>query len=316
MRRRTVIAIAGATVVPAILPRMARAQQRSPLRIGVVGAEVAAEAFYGVDMGFFSKAGLDVSLEPFTNGASVAAAVAGGSIDVGLSDLLSVINAHARGLPFVFVAPGVVTRNSADVSEFGLLVAGNSPIHDAKDFSGKTFATNSLRNIGQLFAETWIDANGGDSRSLHWIELPYPALIPALNEGRVQVIGTNEPFMTLGVQSGDRAIYYERNSIAPTVMLSGWIVTRDWLQKNRSVAIRFAEAIRDIADWANKNRAAATPILAKYTKLAPELLNKMHRSEFSLAFSPAYMQPVIDAALKYGYIDKGFPVADIIASVR
>src|ERR1700722_13410423 len=100
---RLIAAIAALLLVcPA--PAVAQSAVKAPLTIhvGALPSEVAAELFYGTDMGFFKKAGLDVDIQYFNNGSAIAAAVASGALDLGLSDLMSVINAHARGLPFVY----------------------------------------------------------------------------------------------------------------------------------------------------------------------------------------------------------------------
>jgi hypothetical protein len=38
------------------------------------------------------------------------------------------------------------------------------------------------------------------------------------------------------------------------------------------------------------------------------------RGQYQAAFDKPTMQPLIDAAAKYGYISKSFPVSDIIAN--
>jgi hypothetical protein len=42
----------------------------------------------------------------------------------------------------------------------------------------------------------------------------------------------------------------------------------------------------------------------------------MHRGQFAERFDPAYVQPVIDAAAKYGVIAPGFPASAIIYDTK
>jgi len=71
----------------ALLPRPVWAQSAPvKVRIGSVAADTYAEGFYALDLGFFDKAGLSVDITPFSNGAAMAAAAAGGSIDIGVGD--------------------------------------------------------------------------------------------------------------------------------------------------------------------------------------------------------------------------------------
>jgi NitT/TauT family transport system substrate-binding protein len=280
------------------------------IHIGAIPSEVSGELFYGADMAFFKKAGLDVDIQFFNNGGAIAAAVASGALDLGLSDLMSVINAHSHGVPFVYAAPGLLSTIKPPT--FGLLIPPNSPIHDGKDFNGKTVAVSGLRNIAQIAASAWIDANGGDSKTVHFVEVPFPSLVPALAAGTIDAAVGNEPWMTLATDKGDRIIFMQKGALAPAFLLSGWVTTRDWVQKNPDTLARFVAAIHEIAVWANKNPQIAAPILAKYTKIDAAIIARIHRGEFAERFDPGYVQPVIDAAAKYGVIASGFPAAAII----
>jgi NitT/TauT family transport system substrate-binding protein len=294
----------------------AQSTSKAPLTIhvGALPSEVAGELFYGADMGFFKKAGLDVEIQYFNNGSAIAAAVASGALDLGLSDLMSVINAHSHGLPFVYAAPGLLTTLKAPT--FGILVPPNSPIHDAKDFNGKSMAVSGLKNIAQISAAAWIDANGGDSKTVKFIEVPFPSLVPALAQGTIQSSVANEPWMTLATDGGNHVMFMDKGALSPAFLLSGWVTTRDWATKNPDALARFVASIREIAAWANKNPQASAPILAKYTKLDIGVIARMHRGQFAERFEPGYVQPVIDAAAKYGVIASAFPASAIIEEVK
>ena len=42
----------------------------------------------------------------------------------------------------------------------------------------------------------------------------------------------------------------------------------------------------------------------------------MRRGDFAIEFVPAQLQPMIEAAVKYGIIDKSFPMSEIIYSTK
>lgn len=315
MAIRLVAAIAALLLAnPSVASAQTAAKAPITIHVGALHAEVAAELFYGLDMGFFKQAGLDVDIQYFNNGGAIAAAVASGALDLGLSDLMSVINAHSRGLPFVYAAPGLLTTSKAPT--FGILVPPNSTIHDAKDFNGKSMAVSGLKNIAQISAAAWIDANGGDSKTVRFIEVPFPSLVPALAQGTIDSSVANEPWMTLATDKGDRLIFMKKGALSPAFLLSGWVTTRDWAQKNPDALARFVAAIREIAVWANQNPQAAAPILAKYTKIDIGVIGRMHRGRFAERFEPGYVQPVIDAAAKYNVIAADFPASAIIEDTK
>ena len=308
MVRRLCIALA---LGLALLPYGASAQtQPAPatLKIGVIPIEAAAEAFYAVDMGFFKKQGLDVELQMMNNGSAIAAAVAGGTLDVGFADTISISSAHARNLPFIYLAPALL--NSYTAPTLAVLVNGSGPIHEAKDLDGKTIAVNGINNITMVPVEAWIDRSGGNSKTVKWIELPIPAQNDAVLNGKVGAAIIGEPFITFGVAKGLRPIYMDKNAIAPRFALAGFMTTKDWAVKNPAVAAKFIAAIKEAAQWANTNRSASSAILAKYTKLPLPVVERMKRGQYAEALLASDFQPVIDAAAKYGVLPKAFPAPE------
>jgi NitT/TauT family transport system substrate-binding protein len=305
------LALALALGFGAIAPAAAQtAPAPAPLRIGTTPSEVAGEIFYGVDGGFFKRAGLDVQIEMLPNGGAVASALAAGAVDIGLSDVMSIINAHAHGLPFVYLAPGLVSSITAPT--FAVVVAGTSPIRDPKDIRG-VMAVSGLNNIAQIATAAWIDRNGGDSKAVKFIEMPFPTMLPALAAGTIQASSANEPWITAAADAGDRVLLETKNPIAPVFMLGGWATTKDWLLANPATAARFVAALRAIAQWANTHHDDSAPILAKYAKIPPATIMHMRRGDFAERFDPALIQPVIDAAAKYGVIAQPFRASEIIA---
>lgn len=93
------------------LPFAARpfpAEAEGALRIGATASESFVEAYFLIDGGFASRAGLNCEVMHFTNGAQQMQAISGGSLDIGMSDMTQVANAQYRGLPFAF-SPGAAS---------------------------------------------------------------------------------------------------------------------------------------------------------------------------------------------------------------
>jgi len=309
MLRRLCVALA---LSLSLLPLGAAAQTApapaTTIRLGVITVDAAAEAFYALDMGFFKQQGLDVDLQIMQNGASIAAAVAGGSLDVGFADTISIASAHARGLPFVYLAPAMI--NSYAAPAIAVLVNGAGPIHEAKDFNGKTIAVNGINNITMVPVEAWIDRNGGDSKSVKWVEVPIPAANDAVATGKVDGAVIGEPFITFGAEKGLRPVFMDKNAIAPRYVLSGFMTTKDWAAKNPAVAAKFIAAIKETGQWANANHTASAAILSKYTKIPQPVIERMKRGEYADVLVASEYQPVIDIAAKYGVLPKTFPATE------
>ena len=66
---------------------------------------------YGVEKGYFKKRKLDVKVQPSQGGATVIPSVVSGDIDIGGSNLVSVLLAQSKGVPVKIVAPGTFVRS-------------------------------------------------------------------------------------------------------------------------------------------------------------------------------------------------------------
>jgi NitT/TauT family transport system substrate-binding protein len=310
MQRPAFLRAGAATAAAMFVPRVARTDDAT-ITMGALTFDPAAEPYFAQDGGFFKKHGLNVDIQPFTSGVAALAALFGGSIDIAISDAVGAAAAHSRGLPVTYLAPACVFTQAAPASF--LVVLASSPVKTAKDLNGKSIATNGLKNIVQIPTSAWIDNNGGDSKSVKFIELPVPQMAGAVEEGRLDAAIMSEPFIT-SAQGGNkfRVISIADNNVAPAFLYGGWASTIDWAEKNPDVVKRFVIAMNETAKWSNANHALTAPILTKISKVPLELTMKMNRVYFGEKFILAQYQPVIDACAKYGAIAKSFPAAELI----
>ena len=118
------------------------------MRLSSSPADDTMPVIYAQQSGAFKRAGLDIQLTRATSGSAVAAGVAGGSIDIGKSSIVSIITAHAKGIPFVWIAPASIYNPAAP--DGALIVATNSPIKTGRDLNGKIVATPALGDLNNI----------------------------------------------------------------------------------------------------------------------------------------------------------------------
>jgi len=316
LTRTRAISLVSATIASAAIgsTRGAFAQQSEPLRIAVIPSDIGGEAYYAADAGFFAKAGYRAEFTGIPSGAAISAAVAGGSADVGFSNVVSLAIAHERGLPFTILAPA--TLHTPDKVTAGILtVAQNAPIRSGKDLNGKTIAINGLNNISDVSVRAWVDQNGGDSKTLKFTELPFPAMPEAVRTGRVDaasIDGANEQLLAQP-NSGLRRLANVFNAVGSRWVPSTWFSTTEWVEKHPTAAKAFVRVIAEAGAWANAHHAESADILAKYLRKTPQQVEAVTRAPYALKLTPALIQPSIDLAAKYGVIKKAFPARDLIS---
>ena len=311
MDRARFLRTTGATGALALAPRLARAE--GPLTVMTLPIDQGAQAFYAQDLGFFKSAGLDTTVSITNFGTQVASAVAGGSVQIGQSNLISLAAAHERGLPFALIAAAGMYTTLKPTSM--MIVEKNSPLKTAKDLSGKTVAVNGLKSITQISVQAWADQNGGDSNAIKFVEMPFVEMEPALVSGRIDLALLADPDATTALAAGrTRPFGKAFDAIGKQFMIGGWFAKTDWISANVDTVHKFAAVMKQSAEWANKpsNTKASAAILEKYTKVAVGNANRILYGE---RLDPAMIQPCIDVAAKYGVLKAGFPASQLISTV-
>lgn len=310
MKRFRIVIIALAI---ALMATPVTSQTKEKITVAFPTVDPTAEVLYAFDMGFFDRAGLDVTLQPLANGGAIAAGVASGAIDFGVGNVIAIESAHTKGVPLSIVAPGAVNLNSFPSNV--LIVAKNSPLQKPSDLNGKVIATNPLRGIGDLMTSAWMDKNGGDSTTVKYIEVPFPQAEAVVTQGRADASLSVEPFITQS-KTDTRVFANTFGVLGDNYLITAYFAAEPWAQAHAALVARFAAVIRETADWANKNQAKSAEILAKYAKLDPELVKQTIRARYATTLTPAQLQPTIDTAAKYKFIDAGFPAREIIFQAK
>src|SRR5688500_4774094 len=109
---------------------------------GVPSAFVA----FGIEKGFFEKQKLQIDLQPTQGGAATIPALVSGGIQVGGSNVVSLLLASSKDRPIQAIA-GRTSAQASGEKDFGALIVKGKGISEPEDLEGKTVAVNTLNNI-------------------------------------------------------------------------------------------------------------------------------------------------------------------------
>jgi NitT/TauT family transport system substrate-binding protein len=305
--------ITTALLLVAVLTQSALAADAPvPVRVALFPTEGSGQVYYAIEEGYFAKAGLDVQLVELKNGAAIAAGVAGGSADVGLSNVVSLAIAHERGLPFQIIASGGLAIKGMATNGI-LAVAATSPIKSAKDLNGKTIAVDVLGGLPYLAGKAWIDQNGGDSKTVKYVELGFPEMEASVTAGRIDAASINSSVDPTINKPGDplRTLAIVYDAVAPRFAASVWFSTTDWTTQHPDATRKFVAAMRQAGAWANTHHHESAAILAKYIKQPAEQIEGGPRVTYATDNDPAQYQALIDLGAKYGALKADFPAREI-----
>lgn len=302
MHRSSFLAVLAALATPA------EAQAPLSVRVAATPNDGYDSGYFAQDLGFFTRAGLDVDVETMSNGAAITAAIVAGAVDIAVSTPIPVANAYFAGLPVVIVAAGGL------YSPGGLMlcVGKNSPIKTAKDLEGKTIALNALKTGTEAIIDNWLAVNGTDPSKVHLIETRFSDMGPGLVRGAIDAAGMTDPALTAGLQQGTIRVLADPAVGIPEYLVSVWFSTRTFVDKNQEATRRFVQSIYAAQTYANSHPAETAPILAKYSKMDVNLVQAMKRARFADQLRVSQIQPFLDMATKYGVLPRRVPTAQLI----
>ncbi len=240
--------------------------------------------------------------------------MSGGSVDVAYVNVLSVIEAHDKGVPLRLIVPaGWYERAKATNL---LLVLNEGPIHTAADLNGQTVATFSLGDILAVAIRAWVDQHGGDSKTIKFVEAPVSSMLAMLEAGRISAALTIDPAGSAALATGKaRLLGKPLDAIAPKFEEAAFAAMEPTVQANHDRFSSFARLMHTSEVYTNAHLAETVDLVASYTGVSPDIVAKSARAESAEYLEPRTLQPVIDIATKYGLISKAFPASDIISAI-
>ena len=283
------------------------------LHVAGVPSEDMTDCYYAVKTGMFARNGLDVTLETASSGAAATTAVISGTYQIGKSSLLALMNAHLKGIPLVAVAPAIL--NEPQNPRSLLQIAPDSSFKTGADLNGKTIGVPALGDATSVAIRAWVDKTGGDWHSLQFVEFPNAALEAAIVAHRVDAAILQTPQLDISLEAGTtKTLSYANEAIAPRFILAGYVALADWAQHHADEVRTFASTLASATTYVNTHRPETAPVVAEFTKATLANVAKMHRTTNPTVLDPVLIQPLIDAAAKYGILERSFPAREIIWS--
>lgn len=305
------VACAAALLLAAPAANAQTAANLTTIRFITSGSDDLLPFWYAQSKDMFRAVGLNIVVTKTASGAVSTQGVLGGAGDVGRASLSSLIAAHVRGIPFVLVAPSAIHRHATSINS-GILVAANSPFRKPLDLQGKTISCTAIGDIGYLGLRAMIDAQGGDSSTIKWVEIPISAAAAAVDAGRVDASVSAEPYLSRDLAAGKVRVLVDMLDGYPGEILEGaFFSTRDFAAANADALARFAAVLRQAAVYVNAHGNELIPLLVSNTGMDLEVATRMHRAENGVNFDPSQVQPVIDIAAKYKVLPRSFDAREL-----
>jgi NitT/TauT family transport system substrate-binding protein len=285
----------------------------TPVEVGVVPVVDVAPLYLGIAQGFFEEVGLDVEPVPAQGGAAIIPAVVNGDQQIGFSNIVSLLIAQTENVPVQVISQGIQATDDPENDTAAVAVAADSDIREPADLEGKTIAVNTLRNISPLTITAALDAEGVDTSTLEFVEVPLPDMVGQLESGDVDAAGLVEPFVTIGENAGDRMIIYDRVATEPEMTIANYFTSEQFLQSDPEVVEGFVSAMNRSLTYATDHPDEARQAIGEYTEIEPDVLEQVVLPLWQEDLNVDSIEHTAELMVDQGIVDDQPDVDDLIA---
>ncbi|HJF15905.1 MAG TPA: ABC transporter substrate-binding protein [Enteractinococcus helveticum] len=282
------------------------------LTAGVLPIVDVAAIYIASTQGIFQNHGLDIDMTLAQGGAAVVPGVVAGDFMFGFSNLTSLLIARSRGLNLKTVAPGSGSNGQVGADYFGVFVAGDSDIQNGADLSGHTIAVNTVQNINDSTIKAALEDAGGDPDSVTFMEIGFPDMPAALENGQVDAIAVAEPFLTQVIDNGGRDVLSAYARPVDNLTVSAYFTSDDLWNENPDTVTAFQEAMAQAQQIAREDEQAVREVLPSYTGIEPELAERIILPSFPEKINAESTQVLADLAEEGGFLEGDLNVSDLL----
>jgi NitT/TauT family transport system substrate-binding protein len=282
------------------------------LKVGVIPIADVAPLYVGIKQGFFKQENLTIKPQLAEGGATITAQVVSGDLQIGFSNVTSLVIASSKKLPVEIVASGVSGAKDDSGAWDAVLSKKGSPIKTLKDLEGKTVSVNNLNNVGPLTINTAMQKAGADYTKVKYVEVPFPDANGALDTGRIDAAFVVEPFVSQGQAQGANEVTHSFEATSPSYSVATYFVTKQYAAQNKDALDRFVRAMNKSLDYAQSHPDLVRQVVPTYTKIPKDVAAKMSLPQWSSTLNRSSIQQTADLAQKYGFIKDKPSLDDLI----
>ena len=284
--------------------------EKTSIVVGAVPAADTAGLYIAQQQGFFAAEGLRVTIVPIISAELAISKQLAGGYDVTLGNYVSYIQADAeQHADLRIIAEGSVMQ----AANQEIVTLPGARIISLAGLRGATLAVNVRNNIGTILIGSALEADGLPIRDVKLVPIPFPEMVAALKDHKVEAAWLPEPFLsTAEQQTGARGMLDLDQGAVAGFPVVGYAVTRAYEQRYPRTVAAFISALEKGQAVADSNRAGVERAVEAFVGVSSQTAAVMALPAFPLGADRVRLQRVADAMQRFGLLKQAFNVGQMI----
>jgi NitT/TauT family transport system substrate-binding protein len=313
MFRRLAVCGLAITCATVAIPESVRADAPLTEVNIVIGKIAGASDIYVADkLGYFKDQGLHVNWTYGQSGNEMLSALQSGKIEIALAIPGVAFAAREHGYKLSLVLQNEIARDKGPDSG-ALIVRNDSGITSVKQLAGKKIAQVAIGN--QVWAAVRVvEMKAGlDVTSPQELEMGFPQMPGALQQGLVDAVAEVEPFTSqiLAAKAGRVISWYYVESV-PAQPIGAYWASDEWLSKNAATGKKFASAVHKAMVYLNAHPAEAKQYVAEFTGMKKEMVDSMMSIRWDSRVDKAVWEKTAQMCVDAGYIKTTLNIDEVV----
>jgi NitT/TauT family transport system substrate-binding protein len=145
---------------------------------------------------------------------------------------------------------------------------------------------------------------GGDPATVHHVELPFPDMPAALQQGNVDAIWVVEPFLTVATSGGAAVITSNYVDAADDLTVAVYVTSQQVATENPDLVERFAAAMEESLEFARQNPEATRAVLSDYTEIDQAVAESLQLPEWPTEINRASIETLAELGATDGLLEQ------------
>jgi NitT/TauT family transport system substrate-binding protein len=274
------------------------------ITVGTLPIANAAPMYLGMEQGFFEDEGLRIKPQVGEGGAALIPSLVSGDAQFAFVGVIPAITAVAQDVPIKVVTSSDDAAATEAKDWQTLVVPEGSPIQGVDDLPGKTIAVNALRGLAEVVISRSLEKQGVDYEAVKLLEVPFPEMPAALEQGRVDAALLTEPFLSAVLAEGGTQIDAPSVETVPNFPNGVYVSSEQYIAENGEVVDRFASAMNRSLEYADANPKEVRRIVPTYTETPEEAAQQMRLPVFDAELDQEGIELEADLTAKYGIVEE------------